>query len=259
MTTLQPLAFLLSTCLLGMAVACADSWTITQGVDVTSDTTFSQSGSNSLQAANAINLNSSTGTVASASQTANFNGHNITLTQDGSSNQQAVNLISAAHITDATQAINNAGAVLLKQQGSGSDNTQALNIAIATGSATQIDKINQTVNAASVSFANTGSGTGNIQAGNYLQAESVSASASNIKQSFDITGNVTYGQSGKNNLQAGNAVISNSLASANVTQHYSANSISVDTSFYSQESNNSSSTYGSISAANYVGKKPLLQ
>lgn len=250
MRPIKTVLLALSPSLLFSLNAFGDSWTLTQtAITQTATTLFQANANNAKQGVNVINLNNAQGVVVNADQTFTTSGHNVTLSQDATNaSHQAVNYIAAAHITAATQTVTQVDAVLLKQQNSSSNSLQALNIAITTGAGTQINQLVQTVSANSASFDSTGSG--NIQAGNYLQADSLSATAGDVVQNFTISGNVTYALTGANNLQAGNVAINNVgfKPTGTIIQHFSA--ANVNATFSDTDAN------GSIMAANYVAEQP---
>lgn len=248
MTPINRMVCLVSGYLLLPAMTYADSWSLTQTVTINSAMTLSQTNTNNaIVGANVIRLDSSTGVVTTANQAMTTNGNDLTLSQDGaSSSHQAVNYLSAAHIDSASQTVSQVDQVLFEQKNGSTNNIQGLNLALGTGSGIQIDALTQTVSANSVTFD--GAGSGNIQAGNYIQADAVSTVAGNVVQDFNVSGVVSYIQTGTNNLQAGNVVIKNTPSfTGNVTQNFSAGNVIA--TFSAAEGNNS------IKAANYFAQK----
>lgn len=213
-----------------MPYAQADSWTLTQSVAVSSDTTLTQDGvsGDSVQGVNVINLDGSVGVVVNGEQTMSVGGNDLTLTQDNASNsRQFVNLMSASKIQSGTQSLSGVDALSLIQTNGTNNSVQAINAAVTRGGdpGTQIELLTQSVEVASASFDVTGSN--NIQAGNYIDANSVSSTLGDVTQSFVITGAApaVYNVTGSDNVQAGNYA---KVASGQVEQTFSVNSVVVN-------------------------------
>lgn len=224
------------------AVVYADSWDITQRVEVNSDVTITQQSSNSsFQAVNVINLDGVVGVVSRAEQSMSLGGNDLTLRQSNNTTSvQTVNYIHAAEVTAATQSINGVNIITLEQNG-GSGNIQAVNMS----SAETVDELTQSVVAESFNFI--GSGNNNIQAGNYLKATNTSGVAGNVSQNFSVqnAAGVSYQQTGSNNVQAGNVLVRNIGFAGVVEQTFTVNQVTVSPG-------SSTDGNGSVMAANYT-------
>lgn len=231
---------------LGSAVPLsADGWSITQEVSVTSNTSILQEdSSDSVQAFNSINLDSTSGVVTEANQSLTMGGHDLTLTQvGGNSNKQAVNIIASGKIIEANQTLSGAGSITLSQS-AGMNNLQVVNAAITSGSGSQIDTLNQSVTADSFTFSHQGGGSSNIQAGNYIEADATNPIDYSLTQNFTVN-TLNYVQDGTNNIQAGNILVKNAGYTGGIpVQNFNAGSINL--SLPATLGN------GSIAAGNYI-------
>ena len=248
MRFINTLLFSVSTGLFFTLDVYGNSWLLTQTTIINNETSLSQINANQAkQSVNSINLGNN---AINTNQNFNSSGNNLNLSQDTVRfSHQAVNYIAAADITEARQTVNNVDSILLTQNNTTNNSVQTLNIAVATETGThkKIDKLTQTVTANSVTFSGTGSN--NIQAGNYIKADSISSTAGDVVQNFNVTGNVTYNLSGTNNLQAGNILIKNFNFSVNgnLSQNFSAGNVNA---IFSETDTN-----GSVKAANYFAEK----
>ncbi|MBJ6611760.1 MAG: hypothetical protein JG718_15480 [Candidatus Thiothrix moscowensis] len=271
--------------LLASIPAHADSWVVTQTVNVTNAVTMNQTNATgSKQAMNAINLGNgtlsnssqtvtagngvtmnqsggsdskqamnmilSTGTVSNTTQTVHMGSKALTLNQSGSNNHQAANMMEATTITGGSQTVN--GLTDLTLETSGSDNIQAVNMA----SATDMGGLSQSATAnGSIQFKLTDCARC-YQAANYMNTDNITA---NMTQLF-TAGSVDYsGNSGTNtgSVQAGNILIRRTggtvAEGAGVTQSFSASTITIDHN--STATPGTSTGTGSVYAANYFALK----
>ena len=251
---------LLGICLLASIPAYADSWVVTQAVNVTNAVTMNQTNTtNSKQAMNAVNLGNSTLNNSSQTVTA---GNGVTMNQtDANSSKQAMNMIlSTGTVNNTSQTVNMSSKDLtLKQSGSTSNSHQAANMMQATtiegnssqsvtglsdltleatssgsvqavnmASATDMGGLSQAVSASgNVKFKLAGC-TNCYQAGNYMNTDNITASMS---QTF-TGGTIDYSEStGANtgSVQAGNILIRKigGTVTGTVSQSFNGASINV--------------------------------
>ena len=274
----------LSSVLLGISLlanipAYADSWVVTQTVNVTNAITMNQtSTSDSKQAMNAVNLGNntlenssqevttgngvtlnqtgdsiqnskqamnmilSTGTVRNTTQTVNMSSKDLTLKQSGSNNHQAANMINATTIEgSSSQTVNGINNLTLETSGSG--NIQAVNMA----SATSMGGLSQSVSRSGTATFTLNSCTGCIQAMNYINTDNITG---NMNQSFNGGDIILTGNTGTNtgSVQAGNAFIkkSGSGFTGTVTQNWNTEQATVTAS-----TSPTSASSSVIQAANY--------
>jgi len=151
------ISFLLNS-VLSPSITYADSWDITQIVNIDDTTRLGQSSSNnSTQAINRINSND----IASTRQRVDLNNNSVTLKQiDSDQSQQALNLLSSEQIQNAIQSSTGIRELDLHQN-SGNANRQAINILESQGTVSGSQQLSADV----INF-NQMSGTNNIQAGN---------------------------------------------------------------------------------------------
>lgn len=183
--------------------------------------------SGSSQALNGIVLGADD-VLVSATQTANFGGNGLSLSQNGVGNVQAVNLASAAAINALTQRVENAGGVSLSQGApSDSGNVQALNYARADE---EIANAQQTVTANGVAFSRAvNTPADNIQSVNFMQANRYRG---NITQRLNINsgGQLTAPGNSGSSVRA-NSIQGNTTA-ATITQTVMVDSVVVDATDY---------------------------
>lgn len=247
--------YVLSTTFTGLALmplVYAGSWDISQETSVNDSLSLSQSNTSnkSTQGIHQININS--GTVNTATQRMNMNGHNVNLSQNnGTTNsRQFINEISSSKIQQARQSLSSYRHINMAQH-NGSNNVQAINSIVSSGSgALQAGNLQQNIsNGNTISFSQTG-GSNNIQAINIVQAGSTTGA--NISQ--NANGNsVSYSQSGgQNNLQTINAtILSNGNAgSQTVTQS------ATFTSIGAADPHIPDPVTGNIRAINYIKIQP---
>lgn len=273
---------LLGASLLTSIPAYADSWVVTQTVNITNAVTMDQTNaSDSRQAMNAVNLGNSTlnnssqevtvsnnvtlnqtggsgskqamnmilstGTVNNTTQTVNMGSKDLTLKQSGSNHHQAANMINVTTIEgSSSQTVNGINNLTLET--SGSDNIQAVNMA----SATNMGGLSQSVSTTgTVKFKLAGCGNC-YQAANYMNTDNITA---NITQTLSA-GSVDYSESsGTNNgsVKAGNILIRKTGGSvATATQTFLGYQV------IASNTNGISGTLastGEIQAANYFALK----
>ncbi len=150
------ISFLLNS-VLSPSITYADSWDITQIVNIDDTMRLEQSNSNdSTQAINHINNND----IASTRQRVDLNNSSVTLKQiDSDQSQQALNLLSSKQVQDAIQSSTGIRELDLHQNG-GNANMQAVNILESQGTSGS-----QQLSADVINFSQI-SGKDNIQAGN---------------------------------------------------------------------------------------------
>ena len=268
---------LLGICLLASIPAYADSWVVTQAVNVTNAVTMNQTNTNdSKQAMNAVNLGNgtlsnssqtvtagngvtmnqtdansskqamnmilSTGTVNNTTQTVNMGSKDLTLTQSGSNSHQAANMMQATTIEgSSSQSVTGISDLTLEATGNG--NIQAVNMA----SATDMGGLSQAVSASgNVKFKLAGC-TNCYQAGNYMNTDNITASMS---QTF-TGGTIDYTENtGANtgSVQAGNILIRKigGTVTGTVSQSFNGASINVY---------GNSTPHGVTQAGNYFAKR----
>ena len=151
------ISFLLNS-VLSPSITYADSWDITQIVNIDDTMRLEQSNSNdSTQAINHINSND----IASTRQSVDLNNNSVTLKQiDSDQSQQALNLLSSEQIQDAIQSSTGIRELDLHQNG-GNANMQAVNILESQGTVSGSQQLSAEV----INFSQI-SGKDNIQAGN---------------------------------------------------------------------------------------------
>lgn len=243
--------------------ALADSWTVTQGTTVGTDTTITQTSSSggSVQTINGINLNGSNGTINDTStQNVNLGSRNITLDQkSGTTNSsQAVNRASAHTINGLTQDVTITGgpkAITMNQNDSvSSSNSQAVNEAISsTETGAIINKLTQKIDGASsisLQMVQSGSST-NIQAGNLIRSSALSTTADAVTQTTNVGGTKLQQDTTTNSIQASNALImlgGSSAAGGKIKQTFSGTFFDALGYTFKQTGVNNS-----IQALNYAG------
>lgn len=222
---------------LQVSAVLADSWTVTQAVNINADTILSQTnvGNGSVQSNNMIKL-SAGDNIMNASQSMPSNGKNMHLSQNATNaSHQTINRMTAEQVNNAIQNVYGVNTASLTQDGFSNNNIQALNLVVAS----EVNDLNQSVVADLIIF--NGNGSGNIQAGNYIKADFTKAT-----QNFSA-GKVLYSQSGTNNIQAGNvALTNNSVTQGNVSQNFMVGNVTAKYSEIDEK--------GSIKAANYYAE-----
>lgn len=209
---------------------CADSWEISQSL--TSNTVNQQqllqngTTSNSLQAMNAANLGSASSVIGL--QTVTMTNGNLLLDQreNTDSNKQAANLIVADAIGDGSngsmrQVVDVGTQLTLSQYGT--NNTQALNLAIASSN---IEGLQQEVSIASgsVELNQRAGSSGGKQSANMAIADAIGdGNSGSVVQTVNADA-ILSSQDGTNNIQAINMVEANDVGGLN--QIISSNNIS---------------------------------
>ena len=179
----------------------ADSWTVIQTTTITmNQLSLTQDATTaSTQAVNHINLNMTNGEIR-GTQTFNGSGKNIVFVQNNTTNsRQAINRISAATVTSATQTVT-ANSISFNQNDSGTgNNIQAGNL-IETNSFTT-GGISQSLNVNTINFKVNGSEaenmTDNIQAANVIitgsgNSQNVQTSTVSIVTSSSSNSSLNY-------------------------------------------------------------------
>ena len=172
------LAAAIAAALMMMNTAQADTWEITQGAVITTDTTVTQNDSTAgaRQAINAIN---STSATVEGTQTISNGTTKLTLEQTGASANatQAANYLNATNVatganTTFIQSQTGGGAVSLDQTDAslGTANRQAVNMVDGTGT---IDGLTQTVDTGTTVTLTQETAADNLQAINHLEAGEV--------------------------------------------------------------------------------------
>jgi hypothetical protein len=167
----------------------ADSWTVIQTTAITmNQLSLSQNATNaSTQAVNHINLNMANGEIR-GTQTFNGGGKNATFIQNNTQNsKQAINRISANHVSSATQTVSGIATLNFKLSSSTGNNIQAGNL-IETDSFTA-NGISQSLSVNTINFKVDGGEaqdlTNNIQAANVIITSS--GNSSGVTQTVTAT------------------------------------------------------------------------
>jgi len=243
----------------------ADSWTILQTTNLNGSTTHTltqnanstASGTtNSVQAINNINLNTTDGVINTGStQTVNM-ADNLTFDQDsaGNNNIQAGNNAVTLTVTGLTQSLAaNATSTTIKfEQGvtsaTGTGNVQAINRVKAT----TVTSLSQSLtgSALTLDFDQANGADENIQAGNLIDAstvgDSLSTTAGNVTQTITVLNANMTQDSTAQSLQASNALITASGSGVgHITQTFTVDSLGMT----------QSGADGSVESGNYVGVK----
>lgn len=214
------LAAAIAAALMMMNTAQADTWEITQGAVITTDTTVTQNDSTAgaKQAINAIN--SSTDTVK-GTQTVSMGTSTLTLEQTGATEAatQAANYLNAANVattagTTFTQSQAGSGAVSLDQSDNANlqgGNRQAVNMVDGDGT---VDALTQQVDTGTSVTLNQETKHDNLQAINHIEAGEVKGSVSQEAKpaSISLSQKGTGGANGQ--IQAVNNIKTSKLTKA---------------------------------------------
>ncbi len=204
------------------ATAHADSWDLTQTATLGADTTLTQTDSSngSVQALNAINMGATSTINSGSSQTSAMGANGLILNQDGTTENstQAANYAVAATIGDAIdtfeQLHTDTGSVTLNQSGTGSGGNTQ---ALNHAAATNLVDLTQTANTASSIDLTQNTGTdNNIQAVNNAEGAVLGGI---VTQDVIPSGSLSLDQQGAgSNTQAANRMEATGSTIDDVTQ-----------------------------------------